>query len=140
MGFFAGRADQVAEGKDGLGDALARTQEERTRRQQEYILKVAYADYTIVKHCHDKREWGYISEPQLAEVQAALSDIEKKFKKPNIDLDALQKQANTLADDLFFRAEVWEGHPTNPVENLCNGALTDLMQHDWWVVPEEAQK
>ena len=121
-------------------DAQARAQEERTRRQEEYILKAAYADYTIVKRCHDKREWGYISEPQLAEVQAALSDIEQKIKKPNIDLDALQKQANTLADDLFFRAEAWEGHPTNPVEDLCNGALAELMQHDWWVVPEEAQK
>ena len=100
-------------------DAQARAQEERTRRQEEYILKVAYADYTIVKRCHDKREWGYISEPQLAEVQAALSDHREKDQKTNIDLDALQKQANTLADDLFFRAEAWEGHPTNQLRNYA---------------------
>jgi len=117
-------------------DAQSRAQEEKTRIQEEYILKVAYADYTIVKRCHDKREWGYISEPQLAEAQAALSEI----KKPNIDLDALQKRANTLADDLFFEAEVSKGHPTDPVERLCNGALAELMHHDWWAVPEEAQK
>jgi hypothetical protein len=117
-------------------DAQSRAQEEKTRIQEEYILKVAYADYTIVKRCHDKREWGYISEPQLAEAQAALSEI----KKPNIDLDALQKRANTLADDLFFEAEVSKGHPTDPVERLCNGALAELMHHDWWDVPEEAQK
>jgi hypothetical protein len=121
-------------------DAQARAQEERTHSQEEYLLTAAYADYTIVKRCHDKREWGYISEPQLTHAQAALSGIEQKIKKQNIDLDALQKHAYTLADDLFFRAESSEGHPPNPVEGLCNAALAELLRHRWWVVPEEAQK
>ena len=121
-------------------DAQARAQEERTRRQEEYILKAAYVDYTIVKRCHDKREWGYISEPQLTHAQTALSGVEQKIKKQNIDLDALQKHAYTLADGLLLRAESSEGHLPNPVEGLCNAALAELLRHRWWVVPEEAQK
>jgi hypothetical protein len=120
-------------------EAQPRDQEQGTRRQEEYKLK-AYVEYTIVKRCHDEREWGYISEPQLAKAQAALNAIEQKIKNPNIDLDALWKQANTVADDNFSRAgsmsEARAGHPTNPVEMLCNEAFAQLMQFNWWIVPE----
>jgi hypothetical protein len=113
--------------------APARAQAEEARRQAEaateYTFKVAYVDYIIVKRCHIA---GYISEPELAKAQAAVSAIEQKIKKPNIDLDALWKQANTVADDNFLRLgsmpQAGPGHPRNPVEMLCNGALVQLTQ------------
>jgi hypothetical protein len=49
-----------------------------------------------------------------------------------------------VADDNFTRAastsEARAGHPTNPVEMLCNEAFAQLMQFTWWIVPEEAEK
>ena len=112
------------------------TSEAWAKAGTEQNLKVAYADYIVVKRCHDERGSylsGSISEPQLAKAQAAVRAIEQKIKNPNIDLDALWKQAKTVAEDNFrlrSMPEAWPGHPSNPVELLCNRALGELMKSE----------
>jgi hypothetical protein len=61
-----------------------------------------------------------------------VSAIEQKIKTPNINLDAIWKQANTVADNFIVMGsmpEAWPGYPSNPVEILCNRALGELMQN-----------
>jgi hypothetical protein len=120
-------------------EAQARARAEEARRQAnavlEFKLTVAYVDDIIITRCHDEREGdraAYISETLFAKTQAAMSAIEQKLTRPGIDLAALRKQANSLADDNF----VWvrklpkaqPGHATSTVEMLCKGALQQLMQ------------
>jgi hypothetical protein len=143
----AWEAGAPARAEEAAKQAEARRQAEEAARQAEteYKLKVAYSDYIVVKRCHDDIEGylpGYISEPQLAKAQAAVSAIEQKIKSPNIDLDALRKQAETVADykatGLGRMPQAWPGHPSNPVEILCNGALGELIQNYVLLFPEEA--
>ena len=74
---------------------------EQQAARPENQLKAAYVDYIIVKRCYDAREGYaavYINDAELSKAKTDVSSLEEKLKGPNIDLDALWTQANSLAD------------------------------------------
>jgi chemotaxis protein histidine kinase CheA len=130
---------EEAERQAREAEAQARAQAEEARRQAnaalEFKLTVAYVDDIIITRCHNERDGdraASISETQVAKAQVAMSAIEQNLKRPGIDLAALRKQANSLADDNFIwvreMPKAQPGHANSPVEMLCKGALQQLMQ------------
>jgi hypothetical protein len=135
----AEKQSEEAARKAREAEAQARARAEEARRQAnavlEFKLTVAYVDEIIITRCHDEPEGDgavYISETLYAEAQAAMSAIEQNLKRSGIDLAALRKQANSLADDNFIWVQKMPkgqaGHANSPVEMLCKGALQQLMQ------------
>jgi hypothetical protein len=118
--------------------ASARAQAKEAGRKINATLEVIYANYSIIMRCHDEREGDhapYISETQFAEAQVALSAIEQKLKRADIDLAALRKQANSVANDSFISVRNMPkagqpGDATSLMEMFCKGTLQQFMQID----------